>query len=296
MKRLTLGLSMLICVACSADDVQVSLEKNKEEQEVQSSEVRVAESSALKVEAEASADINKPKPEMPIASNSAESQAANSGEESYGSPTDLKSSKELAGVVSISQSHSGGLTIESEAANKFKSRPSGFQSGGSSLSAGKHKLVSKAVSLTKAATSIQSDSDGFGFSIDLSGDYLFEYDKDSLTTKAQHALENVLALYRQYDGTKISITGHTDSKGSDDYNLDLSKRRANAVKQWFIEHNISGTVLSTQGYGETKPIAENTRNGQDYPQGRALNRRVTVSCKTQKKVNHLPIVPKSSAI
>jgi len=106
----------------------------------------------------------------------------------------------------------------------------------------------------------------------------------------------VLTLYKDYQGTNIKVEGHTDAKGSDDYNLDLSKRRAESVKQWFESSGIDSSLVTTQGYGETKPVAENTKSGKDNPEGRALNRRVEIVVKTKKKVNHLPTISKPSAI
>lgn len=154
-------------------------------------------------------------------------------------------------------------------------------------------FVSK-VSSISGATGIFSDPSGFGFTIGLSGDYLFEFDKDDLTPKATEALKSVLTLYQEYEGTDISIAGHTDSKGSNEYNQALSERRADSVKNWFIQNSIDPGLITTIGHGETKPIADNNKNGQDFPEGRALNRRVDITVKTKKKVNHLPTVSKSS--
>ncbi len=177
-----------------------------------------------------------------------------------------------------------------------------LQLGGSELSNGpvalvisNRNLVSNVTSVS-GATSISGDPTGFGFTIGLSGDYLFEFDKDTLTPKAQAALKSVLTLYKDYQGTQIQIVGHTDAKGSNEYNLDLSKRRASSVKQWFETAGIDPALMTTQGYGETKPVADNTKNGKDYPEGRALNRRVEITVKTQKRVNHLPTVSKPASL
>jgi len=172
---------------------------------------------------------------------------------------------------------------------------SSFSNGPVSLAIAKPDLISK-VSSVSGATSITGDPTGFGFTIALSGDYLFDFDKDSLTPKAEAALKSVLTLYQEYDGTQISVAGHTDSKGSNQYNKELSVRRADSVKAWFTQNKVNPSTISTQGYGETKPIADNSRNGQDYPQGRALNRRVDISVKTNKKINHLPTVSEASPI
>lgn len=163
-----------------------------------------------------------------------------------------------------------------------------LQLGGVALQISNKNLVSK-VETISGATSITGDPSGFGFTVGLSGDYLFEFDKDTLTDNAEDALDSVLSLYRDYDGTEIKIDGHTDSKGSNDYNLDLSKRRAETVKSWFMSNDIPERMITTKGYGESDPVAPNNENGQDFPEGRALNRRVEITIKTNKKVNHLPI-------
>lgn len=172
---------------------------------------------------------------------------------------------------------------------------SDLTNGSIALVVSKRSLVSNVTSVS-GATSITGDPTGFGFTIGLSGDYLFEFDKDTLTPKAQAALESVLTLYKDYAGTNIKVVGHTDAKGSNDYNLDLSKRRASSVKEWFKTAGIDASLLTTKGYGETKPVAENTKNGKDHPEGRALNRRVEIVVKTKKKVNHLPTVSKPSSL
>lgn len=74
-----------------------------------------------------------------------------------------------------------------------------------------------------------------------------------------------------------SDNGYTDAKGSPNYNLDLSQRRAQAVEAVLRTRLGAGYVFTTTGHGETDPIAPNTTTeGSDNPEGRALNRRVTI--------------------
>jgi OOP family OmpA-OmpF porin len=68
---------------------------------------------------------------------------------------------------------------------------------------------------------------------------------------------------------KLFIQGHTDSQGDNAMNLDLSKRRAAAVRQYLISKGIAGERMRTQGFGETRPVADNGTAA-----GRAKNRRV----------------------
>lgn len=145
-------------------------------------------------------------------------------------------------------------------------------------------LLSDSVSIG-GATSIVSDPTGFGFSVALSGDYLFEFDEFKLSSQAQESLESIWSLYQKNDGTSILIEGHTDSKGNEDYNLTLSVKRASSVKSWFLNKGVSADLITTIGHGESKPIEPNTLNGEDNPEGRALNRRVNISIKTEKQVS-----------
>ena len=72
-----------------------------------------------------------------------------------------------------------------------------------------------------------------------------------------------------YPSLHVAIEGHTDSVGSDDYNQQLSERRAQAVRDYFIQQGISSANVEAHGYGKTEPIATN-----DTPEGRQQNRRV----------------------
>ncbi len=78
------------------------------------------------------------------------------------------------------------------------------------------------------------------------------------------------------EGT-VTVVGHTDAKGEDAYNFDLSKRRAEAVVDWLKSQSGMARIFAAEGRGEVEPIAPNTRpDGNDDPDGRARNRRVVV--------------------
>jgi len=79
-------------------------------------------------------------------------------------------------------------------------------------------------------------------------------------------------VLKEYDKTLIDIAGHTDSTGSEQYNQQLSERRANTVAQYLRSKGVLDTRIATVGYGESRPIASN-----DTPEGRALNRRVELT-------------------
>jgi outer membrane protein OmpA-like peptidoglycan-associated protein len=103
----------------------------------------------------------------------------------------------------------------------------------------------------------------------------FDFDKSTLRQTSNVELKNILKLLNKYTKISIEIDGYTDSKGTKEYNQQLSMDRANAVVRYLIENGIDKSRLSTKGFGETKPDAPNEdEEGNDNPEGRQLNRRV----------------------
>jgi OmpA-OmpF porin, OOP family len=97
----------------------------------------------------------------------------------------------------------------------------------------------------------------------------FEFNSTQLTAPAQHTLDEVAAALLTQPELKVEVQGHTDSIGTDAYNLGLSQRRAAAVKEYLIGKGLNASALTAQGYGKAKPIASN-----NTAEGRAQNRRV----------------------
>ena len=106
----------------------------------------------------------------------------------------------------------------------------------------------------------------------------FEYNSATLTPASKLALDtSLIVLFRQNPDILVELSAHTDDKGSDDYNMKLSQRRAESVVNYLILKGIRKEQLIAKGYGETMPIAPNTLpNGSDNPSGREKNRRTEV--------------------
>jgi outer membrane protein OmpA-like peptidoglycan-associated protein len=119
--------------------------------------------------------------------------------------------------------------------------------------------------------------------IALSGDILFDFDKDTLRPDALPTLQKVAEVIAGYAGAPVLIEGYTDSKGKDSYNLKLSDRRAASVKKWLVEKaGADAGHIKTKGWGEAKPVAPNENpDGSDDPDGRQKNRRVEITIKTK---------------
>ena len=101
----------------------------------------------------------------------------------------------------------------------------------------------------------------------------FDYDKVAIKAEFRPVLDEAAQTLKDNPEINVLIEGHTDSIGSDSYNQALSERRAQAVKAYLVSQGVAASRLSTEGKGETEPIADNTRNGRDNPEGRAMNRR-----------------------
>jgi outer membrane protein OmpA-like peptidoglycan-associated protein len=114
--------------------------------------------------------------------------------------------------------------------------------------------------------------------IDLSADILFEFNRSTINPNAVPTLIRLARAIRQSGGDQVLLNGFTDSIGSDEYNLELSKRRAATVKEWLVgKGGIDPSRLRTEGYGKDRPVAPNTKpDGSDNPAGRHKNRRVEI--------------------
>lgn len=99
----------------------------------------------------------------------------------------------------------------------------------------------------------------------------FEFDKANLLPDSRQLLNKVAASLKDQPELRIEVAGHTDSKGSDEYNLNLSDRRAASVRKYLVSQGVAGENITSQGYGETQPVSENVTE-----EGRALNRRVEI--------------------
>jgi outer membrane protein OmpA-like peptidoglycan-associated protein len=97
----------------------------------------------------------------------------------------------------------------------------------------------------------------------------FDFDKSSIRADARPVLDEAINILKSQGSVAIIAEGHTDSTGSDAYNQALSVRRANAVRDYLVAGGIEASRISTEGFGETQPVASNSTRD-----GRAQNRRV----------------------
>jgi outer membrane protein OmpA-like peptidoglycan-associated protein len=105
--------------------------------------------------------------------------------------------------------------------------------------------------------------------LNMPGNITFDTDRAEIRSDFYPVLNSVVLVVQEYSKTIIEVMGHTDSTGSDSYNLDLSNRRAASVANYLKAQQVNPTRVLSQGFGEQYPIA-----GNDTPEGRQANRRV----------------------
>ena len=112
--------------------------------------------------------------------------------------------------------------------------------------------------------------------VSISSDVLFDFSSAALTPAADDTVRKLAARVTGTTGP-VTVVGHTDSVGDDDFNQKLSNQRAQAVGEALRAALPAGAQVVTEGRGAKEPVAPNTEGGKDNPAGRALNRRVTIS-------------------
>ena len=111
--------------------------------------------------------------------------------------------------------------------------------------------------------------DGDNIRLQLPGNITFASDSANISQNFYPVLEDVAAVLNKYNKTTMMIEGHTDSTGSAEHNQQLSLNRANAVRNYLVGYGVDSRRVTTQGFGESMPVASN-----DTAQGRQQNRRV----------------------
>ena len=122
------------------------------------------------------------------------------------------------------------------------------------------------------STGVSVERDGDNINLIMPGNITFQTGNHSLNTDFHEVLDSVVLVINEFEKTIVVVAGHTDSKGSESFNQDLSEKRAQAVTSYLLSKNVVEARIETVGFGEEHPIAD---NGTDA--GRAQNRRVELS-------------------
>lgn len=133
--------------------------------------------------------------------------------------------------------------------------------------------------MDKQADEIENEIDGVsverigeGIALKFDSGILFGFDSEILQPQAKENIYKLADILKKYPDSNILIAGHTDSDGAEQYNQQLSERRAKAVSDYTMMQGVSSSRLSIVGLGENEPIATNSTES-----GKRLNRRVEIA-------------------
>ncbi|MBK1880812.1 OmpA family protein [Luteolibacter pohnpeiensis] len=105
----------------------------------------------------------------------------------------------------------------------------------------------------------------------------FEFDQDEINPRTRRQLEIVALILKSDPGKKITLSGHTDAMGTDNYNNQLSERRADVVRDFLVKAGVATEQIITLAKGSSQPRRPNvTETGTDNPEGRRANRRTEI--------------------
>ena len=120
---------------------------------------------------------------------------------------------------------------------------------------------------------------GEGILITFDSGLLFEVNKSDIQTATKTNLDQLSQTLKKYDDTNILVEGHTDATGEESYNRKLSDKRAESVEDYLVANGVANGRITTKGYGESQPVAENETEA-----GRRQNRRVEVAIYANKEM------------
>ena len=129
----------------------------------------------------------------------------------------------------------------------------------------------QAKELTQAVPTAEVNGVGEGINMTFDASLAFEINSATISDSYKKDLASAAAVFKSYEDTNILIEGHTDDTGSEEYNMTLSKRRAEAVRDYLISQGVDASRLTAKWYGETQPKYPNDEAN------RAKNRRVELA-------------------
>ncbi|MCC3152827.1 OmpA family protein [Hymenobacter sp. BT770] len=155
----------------------------------------------------------------------------------------------------------------------------GAAAGGTAGALIGRKMDKQAEDLQRDMKDAKVERVGEGIKITFDSGILFDSNSATLRPASETDITKMAAILQKYPDTNVLIEGHTDNTGSDAINQPLSERRAQAVANSTIAKGVSSSRITTQGYGSTQPVADNST-----PEGKQANRRVEVAIYANEKM------------
>jgi len=184
----------------------------------------------------------------------------------------LQTKKEEGAVIGATGGAVVGAVVGKATGSTARGAVVGAVVGGAAGAIIGHQMDQKAKEIQTTVAGATVTRVGEGLVVTFESGLLFDFDSDRLRTESKKNLDNLASSLANFGDSKLLLVGHTDNQGSDSYNLDLSRRRADAVAGYLESRGVTATRVQTNGRGETEPIASN-----DTDPGRQQNRRVEVA-------------------
>ena len=184
----------------------------------------------------------------------------------------LHTNKEKGAVIGAAGGAAVGAAVGKATGSTARGAIIGAAVGGAAGAIIGHQMDQKAKEIQQTVAGAEVTRVGEGVVVTFDSGLLFDCDSDRLRAESRKNLDNLASSLSSFGDSKLLLVGHTDSQGTDEYNLDLSRRRADAVASYLESHNVSAARVQASGRGETEPVASN-----DTDSGRQQNRRVEVA-------------------
>jgi len=173
------------------------------------------------------------------------------------------------GAIGVGAGGAMGAVIGKASGNTALGAIIGAAVGGATGAVIGHQMDKQAEEIKKTVPDAKVERVGEGIVVEFNSAVLFGFNQSNLSADAKSNLDKLVKVLNSYPDTDIEVQGHTDSKGSDSYNMNLSIQRASAVSNYLMTNGILTNRISIKGFGETVPKYSN-----DNENGRTQNRRV----------------------
>src|SRR5699024_877491 len=135
-----------------------------------------------------------------------------------------------------------------------------------------HYMDKQAEEIDEKVDNASVERVGEGIKVTFDSGILFDFDSYALRPDVKQSIQELGDILQDYENTKVLFAGHTDSKGSDEYNQELTEKRAQAVANYAAKQGVDSERMIISGYGENDPVADNSTEA-----GRQQNRRVEIA-------------------
>ncbi len=270
-------------VVQTSEEARVMAVKQKAEEDAQAriaAEKRAAEDREAKARADAIAEVQRRK-DAELARQQAETAKAEAlrmqqeAQQAAAEAARQKAEAEKASAAALAQQQSAeaaaAQAARDRAAAQAQQRAAEAETEKARQAAAQaeaEKAQLRAQLLSQLNSILQTRDSARGLIVNMS-DVLFDTGSYTLKPGAREKLAKISGIVLAHPGLTLQIEGHTDSVGGDDFNQQLSERRADSVRDFLAEQGVAGSSITARGFGKTQPVASN-----DTPEGRQRNRRV----------------------